>query len=56
MQTKWEVSEAADQALIHAITSKLNLPDVIAQILVNRGVLTPEAANVFFNGKTEDLY
>ncbi len=56
MQVKWEVTESADRDVIHSIASQLKLPEVIARILVNRGINNPEAVRLFFHGKTEDLY
>jgi single-stranded-DNA-specific exonuclease len=56
MQIKWEVDRTADPALIHSISSEIDLPEVIARILVNRGITSPEAARLFFTAGTENLY
>lgn len=56
MQIKWEVDRTADPALIQSIASKIDLPEVIARILVNRGISSPEAARLFFTAGTENLY
>ncbi|RJP80545.1 MAG: single-stranded-DNA-specific exonuclease RecJ [Candidatus Zixiibacteriota bacterium] len=56
MQTRWEVIRTADTAAVKAIAEEINLPEVIAQILVNRGINTPEAARLFFSARTDDLY
>lgn len=56
MQSKWEVVKPADPVLLDKIATQLNLPPQVAQILINRGIETPEAARLFFTGKTADLY
>lgn len=59
MLTKWEVISASrriDPAVVRAISQEINLPEVVAQILVNRGISTPQAARLFFTAKTDDLY
>lgn len=56
MQTKWEVDKSADPDLVRSIAAQLNLPEIVARILINRGVKTPEAARLFFHGGTADLY
>ncbi len=56
MQAIWEVTEPADSELVHSIAQQIKLPIVVAQILVKRGIDTPEAAQLFFHGKTADLY
>ncbi|MCX6639725.1 MAG: single-stranded-DNA-specific exonuclease RecJ [bacterium] len=55
MQSKWEVTKAANPSLVHAITEQINLPEIVAEILINRGIDTPQAAKLFFNGATADL-
>ncbi len=56
MQAKWEVNESADQDLVKSIAKQKNLPEIIAQILVNRDIDTFEAVDLFFTGNTDDLY
>ncbi len=58
MQTRWEVVSASrriDPAVVRAITAEINLPEVVAQILINRGINSPAAARLFFEAKTRDL-
>jgi len=59
MQTKWEVVAAnrqIDPALVRAITAEIHLPEIVARILINRGISTLEMARLFFSAKTENLY
>ncbi len=56
MQVKWEVVKPADRGLIRSIANQIHLPEIVAQILVNRGIDTSRAAQLFFGGKTKDLY
>ncbi len=59
MQTRWELVSAnrqIDPALIKEIATELNLPEIIAKILVHRGITTPAEARLFFTARTEDLY
>lgn len=56
MQSKWEVIKPADPDLVDKIATQLNLPPQVARILINRGIETPDAARLFFKGKTADLY
>lgn len=56
MQTKWEVVQTADANVVRSFATKINLPEIVAQILVSRGIATPQAARLFFSGKTDDLY
>lgn len=56
MQVKWEVVKPADRDLVRSIANQIKLPEIVAQILVNRGIASLPAAKLFFSGKTEDLY
>jgi len=59
MQHKWEVvasDRQIDPALVREIAAEIDLPEIVAKILVSRGIDTPRAARLFFSAKTEDLY
>ena len=59
MQHKWEVvasDRPIDPALVREIAAEIHLPEIVAKILVSRGMDTPRAAHLFFSAKTEDLY
>lgn len=59
MQTKWEVVAAGrqiDPALVRAIAAEINLSDIVARILISRGISTPDSARLFFSAQTSDLY
>jgi single-stranded-DNA-specific exonuclease len=56
MQIKWEVTKTANPSIVNAITTEINLPRIVAEILICRGIDTPEAAKLFFKGGTASLY
>ena len=44
----WRLAEA-DERLVAAFCQKLNIPEVLAIILVNRGIKSVEEAELFLN-------
>ena len=54
--SQWVVREQSDKAITNKLSNALEVPLVIAQILVNRGISTVEDAKHFFDPKWEDLY
>lgn len=50
---KWKLAEA-DERLVTALCQKLNIPEVLAIILVNRGIKSVEEAELFLNPKLRD--
>ncbi|MBU0520154.1 hypothetical protein KJ564_14600 [bacterium] len=56
MKNLWKVVKSTDRELVRRIASQARLPELVAHILVNRGIDTPEAIDLFYNGNTHDLY
>ncbi len=50
----WKLAEA-DERLVAAFCQKLNIPEVLAIILVNRGIKSVEEAELFLNPKLRDF-
>jgi single-stranded-DNA-specific exonuclease len=50
----WRLAEA-DERLVVAFCQKLNIPEVLAIILVNRGIKSVEEAELFLNPKLRDF-
>lgn len=48
MTTRWVLPEI-DSSLVHAIASATELPIVLAEVLVRRGISSPEAAHAFLH-------
>jgi hypothetical protein len=57
MNTKiWKQKTVPDQALVDALTSELNAPELIAKMLVQRGIDSPEKVRKFFNPRIGDMH
>ena len=52
----WKSKNEPDISLVENLKIKLNAPDIIARMLVQRGIDSVEKVNSFFNPKVEDLY
>jgi single-stranded-DNA-specific exonuclease len=52
----WKQKSAPDQALVDVLTSELNAPALIAQMLVQRGVDSPDKVKKFFNPRIGDMH
>jgi single-stranded-DNA-specific exonuclease len=52
----WKEKPAPDQNLVDTLKSELNAPSIIAKMLVQRGVDSPEKVKTFFNPRIEDLH
>ena len=52
----WKSKNEPDISLVENLKTKLNAPDIIARMLVQRGIDSVEKVNSFFNPKVEDLY
>ncbi len=53
---QWVVIDQPDREKVREFADALNVPRVIASILINREIETLEAADTFFNPSWEDLY
>jgi single-stranded-DNA-specific exonuclease len=56
MNLKWVLLDNLDKENIDNYAHKLNVPSIIAKILLNRGIDTFDKAKLFFRGKMENLY
>ena len=52
----WKQKYAPDQALVDVLTSELNAPELIAKMLVQRGVDSPDKVKKFFNPRIGDMH
>ncbi len=52
----WKQKTEPDQAMVNVLTSELNAPEVIAKMLVQRGVDSPEKVKKFFNPRIGDMH
>lgn len=53
---KWVVKEQPDRKLLDDLVQSLNVPRIIAKILLNRGITTFDEARRFFRTEWEDLH
>lgn len=56
MNLKWVLLDNLEKETIDNYAQKLNVPSIIAKILLNRGIDTFDKAKLFFRGKMENLY
>ena len=54
-EKRWAVRETRE-ALGRALASCLNISPLVAQVLINRGIETPEAAQSFLSARLTDLH
>lgn len=52
----WKSKNEPDLSLVENLKSALNAPDIIARMLVQRGVDTTDKVNAYFNPRVEDLH
>lgn len=52
----WKPKSSPDKQKVAHLTSELNAPELIARLLVQRGVDTPEEVRKFFNPRIEDMH
>ncbi len=56
IEKQWVILEQGDPAKVEALASALSLSPVLANLLVQRGIETPEEAAGFFNPSLDDLH
>ncbi len=56
MNLKWIVQNDIDYETVENFAKLLNVPKIISQILLNRGIDTFDKAKLFFRGKLEHLH
>ncbi len=52
----WKSKNEPDLSLVENLKSALNAPDIIARMLVQRGIDTVDKVNAYFNPRVEDLH
>lgn len=53
---QWCVAENIDRDIVHDLAEKINVPAIIARILIHRDINTYDEARAFFKPEWEDLY
>lgn len=56
MQKKWLVKDAPDEALVHKLKKELNVSEIVAYMLIQRGITAFEDAKDFFRGTLKKLH
>ena len=57
LKTKiWKQKSAPDQALVDVLTQELNAPEIIAKMLVQRGIDSSDKVKKFFNPRIGDMH
>jgi single-stranded-DNA-specific exonuclease len=56
MDLKWELHEEVDEQTKKIISDQLRLPEIITQVLFNRGISTTQKIREFFNPSPEQLH
>lgn len=56
MNKIWKAKKEPDQQIVKQLVDELNAPEIVAKMLVQRGIDTPEKVKKFFNPKITDLY
>ena len=54
MKKKWEVY-SADKRMIQEISTKFNVSELVATILINRGITSDEDIKIFLNPTRNDF-
>ena len=55
-EKKWVVKPAGDAVAVELISSELGIDPILANLLVQRGIETPEQARRFFDPRLEDMH
>ena len=56
MEKRWSIKKLADEATVKKLSIELSIDELIANMLVNRGVNNFEAAKKFFRPSLSDLH
>ena len=56
MEAKWVLTEPPDSELLKRLKQELNVPTLIAKVLINRGIRSFEMAREFLKPSLDDLY
>ncbi|HBS86203.1 MAG: single-stranded-DNA-specific exonuclease RecJ [Bacteroidetes bacterium GWF2_38_335] len=56
MEKNWIIKELGDRQIIQDLKSSLNVEEIVAQLLIQRGITTFDEARAFFRPQLEDLH
>lgn len=56
MQKKWLVKDAPDQKVVKRLKKEMNVSEIVAHMLVQRGITEFDDAKTFFRGKLKELH
>lgn len=56
MELRWLLPPPSDQKLVNELTQALKVPPIIAQILINRRITTPEESKEFLRSSLDQLH
>ena len=56
MQKKWLVKDAPDEASVQKLKKELNVSEIVAYMLIQRGITKFDDAKNFFRGTLENLH
>ena len=56
MMKKWKVEEAGDALVVERLRKEINVSEIVARLLIQRGVSTYEEAKQFFRPAFSDLH
>ncbi len=56
MELKWVLQQTGDSVAINQLANQLNIPRIISQILLSKGIDDLEKAKYFFRASFDDLY
>src|SRR5258708_1217444 len=53
---RWTIASAPDSGLAESLPKEINISEILARVLINRGITTYEKAGEFFPPKLTDLH
>lgn len=56
MEKRWVIKERGDQVVVKQLAGALNVPESLANLMVQRGINDPAGARAFFEPALEDLH
>jgi single-stranded-DNA-specific exonuclease len=56
MEKRWVIKERGDQVVVKQLAGALNVPESLANLMVQRGIKTPGEAKAFFEPSMKDLH
>jgi len=56
MEKRWIIKERGDQVVVNQLAGALNVPESLANLMVQRNIFTPAEADSFFKPSLADLH